>query len=47
MSLEVQVHVQNCENYLMNPDSIEPNELAQYINSFSYLGANDYITSLV
>lgn len=47
MDYERQAYLQNCEAYLMSPDNIEPNELAQYLAASSHLGLNDYITSLV
>ena len=47
MDYETQLYVSNCESYLMNPDNIEPNELAKYFVSFSHYGINDLITSLV
>lgn len=47
MNFEVQRYLNVCENYLMSPENIEPNELAQYFASYSSLGVNDHITSLV
>lgn len=47
MDYEIQMHIQNCENFLRNPENIEPNELSQYFAAYTGLGINDFITSLV
>lgn len=47
MEYERQAYIKSCEAYLINPNNIEPNELAQYLVSNAHYGVNDYITSLV
>lgn len=47
MQLEIQKYLNSCESYLMNPEHVEPNELAQYFASYFNFGVNDLIASLV
>lgn len=40
MDYEIQMYLHNCENLLRNPETLETNELSQYMASYSHFGLN-------